>query len=96
MTGKPYRNRDPIRTLPVAVFLAAERGNTSVGPLVVVRSVIRGMDDNRVLGDAQVVQLFQECSDHVVIFHHTVGIKVSLGTGDAFILGTDVRVEMHP
>ena len=32
----------------------------------------------------------------LIVLDHAVGIEVAVGAGDAGILGTDVRVEVHP
>ena len=55
--------RDPERALPVGVLLAAERGHAAVGPGVHVRAVVGGVDDDRVVGDAQLVELVEQLAD---------------------------------
>ncbi len=47
-------------TLPVGVLLAAERGGRSVGPGVGVRAVVGGVDDDRVVGEAELVEQVEQ------------------------------------
>src|SRR6056300_1849329 len=40
-------------TLPVGIFLTPERGYRGVGPHIVVRAIVRGVNNDRVIGYAQ-------------------------------------------
>jgi hypothetical protein len=54
------------------VFFSPERGHRAVGPAVHVRAVVGGVDDDRVLGDAELVQLVQDLADVPVVVDHRV------------------------
>ncbi len=82
-------------TLPVRVLLAAERGHAAVGPGVHVRPVVGAVDDDRVLREAELVELVQQRTDDVVVVDHrvVVGRLPAAGLPDA--LGLRVGAEVH-
>ena len=73
--GPAHHRRHPIRPLPVGVLLAAERRDTRVGPGVVVHPVVRRVEDDRVIGNAKLVELIEHLADQLVVGHHHVVIK---------------------
>ena len=87
----------PERPLPVGVLLAAERGHRPVRPGVHVRAVVGRVEDDGVVGDAQVVEGLEQLADVAVVLDHAVGV---LGPGGqarrAAPLGRDVGAEVHP
>ena len=56
LSGPADQLRHPVRALPVGVLLAAERRGARVRPAVAVRSVVGGVDDDGVVGDAELVE----------------------------------------
>ena len=54
---------DAVGSFPVGIFLAAERGGTGVWPRVVVWAVVGGVHDDGFVGEAEVVDGFEEDAD---------------------------------
>ena len=93
--------RDAERALPVGVLLTAERGHRAVRPGVHVRPVVGAVDDDRVLGDAELVDQVEQLADvAVVIDHRVVVLRLPApGLADAFRLGVGAQVHVrgvHP
>src|SRR5262249_38312421 len=85
---------------PVGVLLAAERRRAAVGPGERLGAVVRGVDHDRIVGDAEIVELLQELADLPVMLHHAVRIDAEprLSLGRWLEVGPDVhagRVEPH-
>ena len=53
----------PEGAFPVGVLLAAERGHRAVGPGVHVRAVVGRVDDDRIVGDAQILERLEQLAD---------------------------------
>ena len=87
--------------LPVGVLLAAERRHRPVRPRVHVRPVVGRVDDDRVLGDAELVEQVEEQADVAVVVDHRV-VVLGLprpGLADALRLGVGEQVHVggvHP
>ncbi len=84
--------------LPVGVFLTAERGGGCIRPSVVVRAIVGRIVDDRLVGDTEFIENFQELPDvHVVLDHAGgvfIGMRIPLGSlGAAF--GADVGAKVH-
>ena len=62
-----------------------------------MRAVVGRVEDDRVVGDPQVVERLEQLADVAVVFDHAVGV---LGPGGqprrAAALGLDVGPEVHP
>src|SRR4030095_9873236 len=98
--GPAYECRHAVAALPVGVLFAAERRGAAVGPSERLRTVVGGIDHDRVVGDAEVVELLQELADLPVVLDHAVGIDAEpgLALGRGLETGPDVHaggVEPH-
>src|SRR6516165_423734 len=61
-------------TLPVRVFFAAKWRRSRIGPGVLVRTVVSGVEDDCVIGYAQAIDDLQQLADVTVVFEHSVSI----------------------
>jgi hypothetical protein len=66
-TRSPDRARYPIAAFPVGVLLAAKWGGAAVGPGHAFGAVVGRVHDDRVVGDAEFVELLQQLSDVAVV-----------------------------
>ena len=83
------------RALPVRVLLATERGHAGVRPRVHVRPVVGRVDDDRVLGDPELVELVEQLADDLVVVDHRVVVGRLPAAGLAEALRLRVRAEVH-
>ena len=83
------------RAFPVGVLLRAEVRHGAVGPGVHVRAVVGGVDNDRVVGDAQVVEGLEDRADRLVVLDHAVDVLAVAVLVAAAVLGADVRAEVH-
>ena len=60
MAGPADEGRDAVGAFPVRVLLAAERRRAGIRPGIVVRAVVGRVQDDGVVGDAEVVEQLQE------------------------------------
>src|SRR5262245_8345069 len=88
------RYRHAESAFPVAVLFVAERRHAAIGPRVHMRPVVRGIEDGRVVGDAEIVERLQELSDIAVMLEHAVEIFADAALPEH--LRPYVGVEMHP
>ena len=88
--GPAHHRRHAIAAFPVGVLLAAERRGAAVGPGERLGAVVGGVDHDRVVGDAEVVELLQELADLPVMLHHAVRIDAEPG------LALRLRLEPGP
>ncbi|MNX32731.1 hypothetical protein D3C86_629430 [compost metagenome] len=95
MAGPADHGRYAEGAFPVGVLFAAERGGCRIRPRELIRPVVRRVDHDGVLGDAQVIQLFQEFAHVLVMLPHAVGIIVAGHAALALVLGPDVREQVH-
>ncbi len=95
MRRPAHEHRDAERAFPVRVLLAAERRHCAVRPRVHVWAVVGRVHDERVVGDAELVEQVEHLSDiFIVIDHRVVVPRLPLaGLADALRLG--VREKMH-
>jgi hypothetical protein len=85
----------PERALPVCVLLTAEWGHTGIGPAVHVRPVVGGINHNRVVCDAELIQLVEQDSHNLVVIDHRVVVWGLPAAGLTNALGLGVGVEVH-
>ncbi len=95
VTGPAHEARHAEGAFPVGVLLRAEGCHGAVGPGVHVRAVVGGVDDDRVIGDAHVVERFEQRADGVVVLDHAVDVFAVAVLVAAAMLGADVRAQMH-
>src|SRR5262249_20007561 len=65
---------------PRRSLLAVERRHAAVGPGYQLRAVVGAVDDDRVVGDPEIVELLEHPADHVVVLDQAVGIEADAGT----------------
>ena len=94
-SGPSHEQWNPECTLPVRIFLAAERGHRAVGPGVHVRAVVGRVDDDRAVSDPQFVQQIKHFTDVLVVVNHgvVIGRLVRSSLPQARRLG--VRTTVH-
>ena len=95
VTGPTHHCRHAESAFPVGVLLRPERSHGSVRPSVHVRSVVRGVDDDGVVGDAHVVERLEQGADSVVVLDHAVDIFAVPVCVAATVFGSDMRPEVH-
>src|SRR4051812_45219349 len=79
--------------LPVGVLLAPERCVCTVGPSVVLRSVVGGVHDDSVIGDAQFFELVEYHPDLLVVDDHAIAIRVLSALAE--VLFCDMGPKVH-
>ena len=92
--GPADDHRDAEAALPVGRLLAAERGRAAVRPGHHLGAVVGRVQDDRVVGDAELVELVEELPDVAVVLDHPV--RVDAQAGDALRLGLQVGEDVHP
>src|SRR5207244_11343151 len=78
-TGPAHDRRYAIAALPIGVLLAAEGRRAAIGPSECLGAVVGRVDHDRVAGDAEIIELFEELADLAVMLHHAVGIEAETG-----------------
>ena len=76
VTGPADEGGHAVGAFPVGVLLAAEGHRAGIGPGVVVRAVVGGVLDDRVVGEAEVVDQLEQLADVQVVLDHAVGVFV--------------------
>ena len=74
LPGQRTRHGHAEGAFPVRVLFAAEGRHRAVGPGVHVRAVVGRVDDDRVVGDAQIVERLEQRADRVVVLDHAVDV----------------------
>ena len=77
--GPADHRRDAIAAFPIRVLLAAERRRAAVRPGESLGAVVGGVDDDRIVGDAEIVELLQKLADLPVMLDHAVRIDAEPG-----------------
>ena len=78
---------------PVGVLLPAERRVGAVRPGVVLRTVVGRVHDDRVVGDAQLVELVEHHADLLVVHDHAIAVRILAALAE--VLFGNVRAEVH-
>ena len=98
LAGPAHHGRHTPSTFPVGVLLPAERCHGRIWPGVHVRTIVRGVKDDGVVSNAQLVKQGEEFTDVHVVFDHAAGIlvrgRVLLFT-DRHLLVADMGAEVH-
>ncbi len=91
--GQRTMHRHAEAAFPGGALFAVERRDAAIGPCPCFRPVVGAIDDNGVVRDAEVIQLFQHGADHVVVLNHAVGIEPDAGAplGGFLQVGPDVH-----
>jgi hypothetical protein len=83
----------PETTLPVRIFLTLEWGHAAVRPGHDLGPIIGGVNNNRIIGDFQVVQLLQDLAYMSIGFYHAVCVDSQ--SGFSFRRRLKVRPDVH-
>ncbi len=95
MSGPANEARHAEGAFPVGVLLGAEWRHRAVRPGVHVRAVVAAVDDDRVIGDAHVIEGFEKRADRVIVLDHAVDVLAVAVRVAAAVLGADVRAQVH-
>ena len=78
---------------PGRALLTEEGRRSAVRPSEFFRAVVGGVDDNGIVSDAEVVELFQHLADRLVVLDHAIGIEANSGLSFRLLLemGPDVH-----
>ena len=95
LAGPAHHARHPEGALPVRVLLAAERRHAGVRPAVHVRPVVGGVHDERVVGDAELVEQVEQRADEPVVVDHRVVVGRLPAPGLTDALRLRVGAEVH-
>ena len=91
--GPADGGRHAVAALPVGVLLPAEGRRAAVGPGELLRAVVGGVHDDRVVFEAELLELVEQLPDHRVVLDHAVGIGAEAGLARALLL--EVREDVH-
>ena len=91
--GPANEGRHAVGAFPVRVLFAAERHGAGIRPRVVVRTVIRRIQHDCIVRDAEFVEELQELADMHVVLDHTVGILILARDSTQFVFY--MRPEVH-
>ena len=69
---------------PGGVFLTTERRRAAIRPCKRLCPIVGGIHDDRVVCDAELVQLGQHLANHTVVLNHAVGINTLAGNALGF------------
>ena len=96
MTGPTDEARHAVGAFPVRIFLTAEGRGACIRPGVVVRAVVRGILNDGVVGDAEVVNELEQFTHVQIVLDHAVAVIVlSVDAGEALVFLFDVSAEVH-
>ena len=79
---------------PVVILLTTKRGGSSIGPREHFGPIVSGIHNDGVFRNAQLIELVQQLTDHLVMLRHAIRIYTKAGDALAFFL--EVRKHMHP
>ena len=81
---------------PVGVLLAAERRRAGIGPGILMRPVIGGVEHDGVVRDAEVIHRLEDLADGGIVFDHAVRILGSGGQSRLIAMRfAHMRAKMH-
>ena len=93
MTWPAYQSRNAVAAFPVGVLLASEGADRTIRPHIIMGAVVGGIDDDRVFSNAQIIQQVKQLAHMMVMFPHTISIKIIMAFAFHFI--ADVSVVVH-
>src|SRR4029078_5406730 len=85
--------RHAITAFPVSVLFAPEWRGAPIGPAEWRSTVVGRINHNGVVGDAEVVELFQKLTDLTIMLDHAIGIDAESRL--SFRLGLEARPDVH-
>ncbi len=99
LAGPAHHARYAERAFPIGVLFAPERRPRSIRPGVHVRSVVSGVEHQRLVGDAEFVEQVEELAYMHVMLDHACGVLVDVFAsglvGHGTALFADVDPEVH-
>src|SRR5215469_10037276 len=92
-SGPTNERGDPIGAFPVRVLLAAERRSAAVRPAKGLGAIVRCVNYDCVVGDAEVIKFFQELTNLAVMLDHSIRVdpQASLASRFRLQVGPDVH-----
>ena len=91
--GPADERRHAEAAFQVGGLLAPERRGAAIGPGEDFGPVVGGVDDDGVVGDAEIVELLEKLADVAVVLDHAVGIDAQARL--AFALFLEMREDVH-
>src|SRR5580658_9397220 len=85
--------RDAEASVPSGALFSAERLGTTIRPCKLFGTVVRGQNNDGVVGDAQVIELLEKLADDPIEFHHAVCVQTI--TALVFPLRAQTSPDMH-
>src|SRR5262249_34736623 len=64
----------PEGAFPIGILLGTERRRRGIGPGILMRAVVRRVDDDRIVGDAEIVDLLEQSANNGIVLDHAVVI----------------------
>ena len=95
LAGPAYELRHAVGALPAGVLLAAELRGAGIGPRVAVRAVVGGVDDDSVVGDAELIDQVEDLAHVLVMVDHRVVVVALCHAGLTEALGLGMSSEVH-
>ena len=95
LAGPPHELRDAVGAFPTGVLLAAELRRAGIGPRVAVRAVVGAVDDDRVVGDAELIDQVEDLAHVLVVVDHRVVVVALHHAGLTEALGFRMGPEVH-
>src|SRR5262245_35147190 len=92
-TRPAYQRRDAVATLPVGVLLSPERRRSSIRPGKSFGAVVRGVDHDRVVANAELVEFPQELANLSIMLHHA--IRIDAEPRPSLRFGLEMRPDVH-
>ncbi|MNQ93271.1 hypothetical protein D3C85_1087290 [compost metagenome] len=92
-TGPFHQQWHAVPALVGGALLPIERRGSAIRPTNLLRAIVGGVDDDGVVGDAQVIEFFQQLTNLAVVLDHTVRIQANAGLAIGFL--AQVGPDMH-
>ena len=94
LAGPSDHHRNAESAFPSRVLLTPEGKHAAIRPSHKFGAIVRGVHDNCVVRDAQLVQLVEQLSDVTVMLRHTIRIDTLSGYALCFI--RQMGPHVHP
>src|SRR5439155_24761878 len=93
LAGPAHERRNAPGALPVRVLAAAEQRVAAIGPCVVLGTIVGGVHDDGIVGDAQFVKLVEHLTDLLIVRYHAIAVIVL--SAFSTVLVCEMSSEMH-